>query len=81
MGSSNESSYYGPVVSPWRRSRVDTMVMPTTHQGDGGFVSAGGTRTARTLDNAQLVPGGSSGGSASAVSAFLCAGATATDTG
>ncbi|TIL78580.1 MAG: Asp-tRNA(Asn)/Glu-tRNA(Gln) amidotransferase subunit GatA, partial [Mesorhizobium sp.] len=78
MGSSNESSYYGPVVNPWRRSRVDTMVMPTTHQGDGGFVSAGGTRTARTLDNAQLVPGGSSGGSASAVSAFLCAGATAT---
>ena len=81
MGSSNETSYYGPVVNPWRRSRLDTVVMPTTHQGDGGFVSAGGTKTARTLDNAQLVPGGSSGGSASAVSAFLCAGATATDTG
>ncbi|RWF86113.1 MAG: amidase [Mesorhizobium sp.] len=81
MGSSNETSYYGPVVNPWRRSRLDTVVMPTTHQGDGGFVSAGGTRTARTLDNAQLVPGGSSGGSASAVSALLCAGATATDTG
>ena len=31
--------------------------------------------------NADLVPGGSSGGSASAVSAMLCAGATATDTG
>ena len=31
--------------------------------------------------NAQLVPGGSSGGSAAAVSAWLCAGATATDTG
>ncbi|KAB1086135.1 Asp-tRNA(Asn)/Glu-tRNA(Gln) amidotransferase subunit GatA [Neorhizobium galegae] len=31
--------------------------------------------------NQQLVPGGSSGGSAAAVSAFLCAGATATDTG
>ncbi|PWK69825.1 Asp-tRNA(Asn)/Glu-tRNA(Gln) amidotransferase subunit GatA [Aminobacter sp. AP02] len=31
--------------------------------------------------NKQLVPGGSSGGSAAAVSAFLCAGATATDTG
>jgi aspartyl-tRNA(Asn)/glutamyl-tRNA(Gln) amidotransferase subunit A len=55
--------------------------MPTTHQGDGGFVAAGGTKTARSLDNAQLVPGGSSGGSATAVSAFLCAGATATDTG
>ncbi|MEW9808437.1 Asp-tRNA(Asn)/Glu-tRNA(Gln) amidotransferase subunit GatA [Mesorhizobium sp. ZMM04-5] len=53
MGSSNETSYYGPVVNPWR--------------------AAG--------SNADLVPGGSSGGSASAVSAFLCAGATATDTG
>ena len=53
MGSSNESSYYGPVVNPWR--------------------SEG--------SNANLVPGGSSGGSAAAVSAFLCAGATATDTG
>lgn len=31
--------------------------------------------------NESLVPGGSSGGSASAVSAHLCAGATATDTG
>jgi aspartyl-tRNA(Asn)/glutamyl-tRNA(Gln) amidotransferase subunit A len=53
MGSSNETSYYGPVVNPWRSSTT----------------------------NAQLVPGGSSGGSASAVSAWLCAGATATDTG
>ena len=53
MGSSNETSCYGPVVSPWR---------------------ARGS-------NAQLVPGGSSGGSAAAVSAWLCAGATATDTG
>ncbi|WP_292495905.1 amidase, partial [Mesorhizobium sp.] len=78
MGSSNETSYYGPVINPWRRSRLDTVMTPTTHQGDGGFVSAGGAKTARTLDNAQLVPGGSSGGSASAVAAFLCAGATAT---
>ncbi|PSJ59828.1 Asp-tRNA(Asn)/Glu-tRNA(Gln) amidotransferase subunit GatA [Pseudaminobacter soli (ex Li et al. 2025)] len=31
--------------------------------------------------NKQLVPGGSSGGSAAAVAAWLCAGATATDTG
>ncbi|RYE10194.1 MAG: Asp-tRNA(Asn)/Glu-tRNA(Gln) amidotransferase subunit GatA [Hyphomicrobiales bacterium] len=53
MGSSNETSYYGPVINPWR--------------------SEG--------SNAQLVPGGSSGGSASAVSAWLCAAATATDTG
>ncbi len=53
MGSSNETSYYGPVVNPWRA------------QGS----------------NLDLVPGGSSGGSAAAVSAFLCAGATATDTG
>jgi aspartyl-tRNA(Asn)/glutamyl-tRNA(Gln) amidotransferase subunit A len=81
MGSSNETSYYGPVVNPWRRSRLDTAVMPTTHQGDGGFVSPGGASKTRTLDNAQLVPGGSSGGSATAVSAWLCAGATASDTG
>lgn len=53
MGSSNETSYYGPVVNPWREA---------------------GT-------NADLVPGGSSGGSAAAVSARLCAAATATDTG
>ena len=53
MGSSNETSYFGPVVSPWRRNGSD----------------------------AKLVPGGSSGGSAAAVSANLCAGATGTDTG
>jgi aspartyl-tRNA(Asn)/glutamyl-tRNA(Gln) amidotransferase subunit A len=53
MGSSNETSFYGPVVNPWRA--------------DGS--------------NTNLVPGGSSGGSAAAVSAWLCAGATATDTG
>jgi aspartyl-tRNA(Asn)/glutamyl-tRNA(Gln) amidotransferase subunit A len=53
MGSSNETSYFKPVVSPWRRSGADTT----------------------------LVPGGSSGGSAAAVSARLCVGATGTDTG
>jgi aspartyl-tRNA(Asn)/glutamyl-tRNA(Gln) amidotransferase subunit A len=53
MGSSNETSCFGPVVNPWRRDGSET----------------------------KLVPGGSSGGSASAVAAGLCLGATATDTG
>jgi len=53
MGSSNETSCFGPVVNPWRRKG----------------------------SNASLVPGGSSGGSAAAVAADLCLGATATDTG
>jgi aspartyl-tRNA(Asn)/glutamyl-tRNA(Gln) amidotransferase subunit A len=48
MGSSNETSYYGPVRNPWNRD---------------------------------LVPGGSSGGSAAAVAARLAPGATGTDTG
>jgi len=54
MGSSNETSYFGNVISPWRRK-------------DGG--------------NADLAPGGSSGGSSSAVAARLCPAATGTDTG
>ena len=53
MGSSNETSFFGPVVSPWRRRGSDT----------------------------KIVPGGSSGGSAAAVAAKLCVGATGTDTG
>src|SRR5260221_765597 len=53
MGSSNETSAFGPVTSPWRRKE----------------------------SNAPLVPGGSSGGSAAAVAAELCLGATGTDTG
>lgn len=53
MGSSNETSYYGPVKNPWRAKG----------------------------SNVDLVPGGSSGGSASAVAAHICAGATASDTG
>ena len=54
MGSSNETSYFGNVISPWRRQ-------------DGG--------------NAALAPGGSSGGSSTAVSARLAPAATGTDTG
>jgi aspartyl-tRNA(Asn)/glutamyl-tRNA(Gln) amidotransferase subunit A len=53
MGSSNETSFCGPVISPWRRKGANT----------------------------PLTPGGSSGGSAAAVAAQLCLGATGTDTG
>ncbi|MFZ5669264.1 MAG: Asp-tRNA(Asn)/Glu-tRNA(Gln) amidotransferase subunit GatA [Pseudomonadota bacterium] len=53
MGSSNETSAFGPVANPWR--------------------VRGGNQT--------LTPGGSSGGSAAAVAADICLGATATDTG
>ena len=53
MGSSNETSAYGRVISPWQAK----------------------------VSDAELVPGGSSGGSAAAVAARLCAGATGTDTG
>ena len=53
MGSSNTTSYHGPVRNPWTRPR----------------------------DNAALVPGGSSGGSAAAVAARIAMAATGTDTG
>ena len=53
MGSSNETSCRGPVISPWRRRGANT----------------------------RLVPGGSSGGSATAVAARLSPGAIGTDTG
>ena len=53
MGSSNETSTYGPVINPWRREGSD----------------------------ADLTPGGSSGGSAAAVAADMCLAATGTDTG
>ena len=53
MGSSNETSVYGPAVNPWKARGSD----------------------------APLTPGGSSGGSAAAVSARLCLGALGTDTG
>ena len=53
MGSSNETSAFGPVFNPWRAKN----------------------------SNANLVPGGSSGGSAAAVAGDLCLAATGTDTG
>ena len=53
MGSSNETSYFGPVENPWRKPG----------------------------DNKSRVPGGSSGGSAAAVSARFALAATGTDTG
>jgi aspartyl-tRNA(Asn)/glutamyl-tRNA(Gln) amidotransferase subunit A len=65
MGSSNETSAFGPVVSPWRRR--------------GSNVHA--SEASGAVEGAHLVPGGSSGGSAAAVAARLCLGATATDTG
>ena len=52
MGSSNITSYFGPVKNPW------------------------GPR-----DGKDLVPGGSSGGSAASVAARVCLAATGTDTG
>ncbi len=52
MGSSNTSSHFGNVISPWKAD-----------------------------DGKDLVPGGSSGGSAAAVSARIAMGATGTDTG
>ncbi|MDC3234984.1 Asp-tRNA(Asn)/Glu-tRNA(Gln) amidotransferase subunit GatA [Candidatus Puniceispirillum sp.] len=52
MGSANETSAYGPAISPWKGK-----------------------------DNVDLVPGGSSGGSASAVAARSALMSTGTDTG
>ena len=72
MGSSNETSAFGPVISPWLPPNWDgararaTIVKATAD----GHVPEG-----------LLVPGGSSGGSAAAVAARLCLAATATDTG
>ncbi len=66
MGSSNETSYYGPVASPW---------LPPNWSADKARAALAGDK--RGL----LTPGGSSGGSASAVAARLCLAATASDTG
>ena len=53
MGSANITSFFGPVINPYKRKNDDT----------------------------DLVPGGSSGGSAVAVAANLCVAATGSDTG
>ncbi len=54
MGSSNETSYFGPVINPWKNKN-----QPTN----------------------DLVPGGSSGGSAASVSEGSCVASMGTDTG
>jgi aspartyl-tRNA(Asn)/glutamyl-tRNA(Gln) amidotransferase subunit A len=66
MGSSNETSFYGPVASPWLPPNWSEQQARTALAGD---------------KRGLLVPGGSSGGSASAVAAKLCLAATASDTG
>ena len=76
MGSSNETSCFGPVVNPWRRRTGDVSARPP----DAGDAKVGRIEFPE-FDDTRLVPGGSSGGSASAVAAQLCMGATATDTG
>jgi aspartyl-tRNA(Asn)/glutamyl-tRNA(Gln) amidotransferase subunit A len=72
MGSSNETSHDGPVVSPW---------LPPNWDGGQARAKLAAHRAAGTSPEGFLVPGGSSGGSASAVAAGLCLGATGTDTG
>ncbi|QEN86687.1 Asp-tRNA(Asn)/Glu-tRNA(Gln) amidotransferase subunit GatA [Labrys sp. KNU-23] len=72
MGSSNESSAFGPVVSPW---------LPPNWSAEQGKQKLAQARATGKTPNGFLVPGGSSGGSAAAVAARLCPGATGTDTG
>ncbi len=66
MGSSNETSYYGPVASPW--------LPPNWGRDRARAALSNGKR-------GLLTPGGSSGGSSAAVAARLCLAATASDTG
>jgi aspartyl-tRNA(Asn)/glutamyl-tRNA(Gln) amidotransferase subunit A len=66
MGSSNETSYYGPVASPW---------LPPNWSQDRARAAL------KTGKRGLLTPGGSSGGSSAAVAARLCLAATASDTG
>jgi aspartyl-tRNA(Asn)/glutamyl-tRNA(Gln) amidotransferase subunit A len=54
MGSSNETSHFGPVINPWKN---------------------------KNEPNNNLVPGGSSGGSAAAVAEGSCVASMGTDTG
>ena len=54
MGSSNETSHYGPVINPWK---------------------------SKSFPNDNLVPGGSSGGSAASVAEGSCVASLGTDTG
>ncbi len=54
MGSSNETSFFGPVKNPWKNKNIPTE---------------------------DLVPGGSSGGSAAAVAEGTCVASMGTDTG
>ena len=54
MGSSNETSFFGPVKNPWKNKNIPTD---------------------------DLVPGGSSGGSAAAVAEGTCVASIGTDTG
>jgi len=75
MGSSNETSAFGPAINPWRR-RSDGGA--ARHDAPAGEV---GTAEHAPWDETALVPGGSSGGSAAAVAAGLCAAAIGTDTG
>jgi len=88
MGSSNETSAFGPVVNPWRRRAAFAPGQkpedgPYPDKPDGMSVAEWSkVQQGKTFyQNAPLVPGGSSGGSSSAVAADLCLGATATDTG
>src|SRR3954467_745838 len=73
MGSSNETSCFGPVINPWRRRHPSLSARP----GDARDPGVGRIEFPE-FDETGLVPGGSSGGSASAVAAGLCMGATAT---
>jgi len=42
MGSSNESSYFGPVVSPWRRRGADSKLVPGGSSGGSAAAVAAG---------------------------------------
>ncbi len=62
MGSSNETSFYGPVVNPWRRNGADTPIVP------GG--SSGGSAAAVAARLALAATGTDTGGSIRQPAAF-----------